>query len=72
MTVYRKRHPYEWMKDHLLKPDKIEVVFRFFILWIGLILFSYLASLIIFSALKALNIIEADFFQFFGGQGVTP
>ena len=72
MTFYRKRHPYAWMKGHVLKPEIVETVFGFFILLIGLILFSYVVSLIAFFVLKAFGIIEAGFFQFFGGQGAIP
>ncbi len=69
MTVYRKHHPYDWMKGHVLKPETVEIVFGFFVLLIALILFSYVVSLVTFFALKAFGIIEAGFFQFFGGQG---
>jgi len=61
MTVYKKHHPYEWMKGHILKPDNVEIVLGSFIMWIALMLFSFLASILILSTLKALNIIEADF-----------
>ena len=57
MTVYAKHLTFEWMKDRLLRPENVEVVFGILILWIGLVFLSFLASLLIFSTLKALNII---------------
>ena len=72
MTFYRKHHPYDWMKVHILKPETFEVVFGFFIVLIALMLFSYVISFIVYFALEALNIIEADLIQFFGGQGTAP
>ena len=72
MTFYRKHHPYDWMKGHILKPEAVEIVFGFFIVLIALILFSYLVSLIAFFALEALDIIEADLSQLFGGQDSIP
>jgi hypothetical protein len=72
MILYRKHHPYDWMKGYLLKPETVEIVLGFFIFLIGLLLFSYIVSFVFFFVLKAMGIIEAGFFQFFGGQGVIP
>ena len=60
MTFYRKHHPYDWMKGHVLKPKIVEAVFSFFILLITFILLWYIVRLVFF-ALKIMNIIETDF-----------
>ena len=72
MILYRKHHPYDWMKGYLLKPETVEIVLGFFIFLIGLIIFSYIVSFVFFFVLKAMGIIAADFFQFFGRQGIIP
>ena len=72
MTFYKKHHPYDWMKGHLIKPETVEFVFGFLLLLIALIVFSYVVILVTFFVLKALGIIDAEFFQFYGGQGAIP
>lgn len=65
MSVYKRMHPYQWIKDRLhLGPEKIEVVLGFFILWIALILFSYFVSILIYLALTAMGMIEKGFFHY--------
>ena len=62
---YRKYHPFDWMKGHVLKPETFAVVVGFFNVLMAVILFSYIVSLIAYFAWEAFEIIEMDFPEFF-------
>ncbi len=58
-AFYSDLDPHDWIKDHLhLKKETTEVVFGFFVLWIALMLFSYVVSFVIYWVLMGLGIIE--------------
>ena len=61
-AFYSDLHPHgygNWFKNRFrLKPETMEAVFGFFVLWIALMLFSYVVSLLIYWALKGLGIIQ--------------
>jgi hypothetical protein len=59
MSAYSRFHPHDWIKDHLhLKPETIEIIVGVFILWIALMLFSYVVTFLFYWAFIGLGVIE--------------
>ena len=65
MTFYRKYHPFDWMKGHVLKPETFVIVGGLLIVLMAVILLFYIASLIAHFAWEAFEILKEDFPEFF-------
>jgi hypothetical protein len=70
-AFYNDLHPHgygDWIKNHLrLKTETMEAVFGFFVLWIALMFFSYVVSVLIYGALNALGIIQKSLYSLLVG-----
>jgi hypothetical protein len=70
-AFYSDLHPHGyggWIKNHLrLKTETVEAAFSFFVLWVVLMLFSYIVSLLMYWALKGLGIIQKSLYSFIIG-----
>ena len=65
---YSDLNPHDWIRDHFhLKSETLEVIFVFFVLWIALMLFSYVVSLVIYWALTGLGVIENNLHSLLAG-----
>jgi hypothetical protein len=70
-AFYNDLHPHghgDWIRNRLrLKTETIEAVFVFFLLWIALMLFSYVVSFLIYWVLNALGIVQKTFYSLLMG-----
>lgn len=64
MSVYSNLDPHAWFKDHFhVKPETLEIILGFFILWVALMLFSYAVSLLIYWILSGFKILEEGLYS---------